>query len=288
MLPDHLTTGTHVALDFGISNTDVVAAVNGELHYWHQPYKGDPDAALIRDILAVQGIELSQLERLTVTGGRHKLLPAEMDGCPVVSIGEMEAIGRGGQVLAIRAGLTADTPIMVVSAGSGTAVLFAHNNTYRHVTGTAVGGGTMLGLARLLVGTTNPQEIDDLALQGSANHVDLTLGDVITGEVGNLPVDATAVHFGRIARGDTTPTPADYAAAIPSMVAQTIALIATAAAPGAGASHVVITGHMGDMASIRHIAKLVGHFYHTPIIVPDYAGYATALGALFSPPSHLT
>lgn len=282
MLPPHLTTGTHVAIDFGISNTDAVAAVNGELLYWHQPYKGDPDAALIHDILAVQGIELPQLARLAVTGGRHKLLPADIDGCPIVSVAEMTAIGRGGQILAIRAGLTADTPLMVVSAGSGTAVLFAHHHTYRHVTGTAVGGGTMLGLARLLVGTTNPVEIDALAQQGNARHVDLTLGDVITGEVGNLPVDATAVHFGRVARGDTTPTPADYAAAITSMVAQTIALVATAAAPGAGASHVIITGHMGDMASIRHIAGLVGHFYRTPVLVPDRAGYATALGALFT------
>jgi type II pantothenate kinase len=67
----------------------------------------------------------------------------------------------------------------VVSAGSGTAIVAGRGDQYAHITGSAVGGGTLLGLARLLLGTADPQEIDGLALQGDPNGVDLSLADVI-------------------------------------------------------------------------------------------------------------
>ncbi|MCC6166844.1 MAG: hypothetical protein IT329_06405 [Caldilineaceae bacterium] len=88
-----------------------------------------------------------------------------------------------------------------MSAGSGTAMVAADGASFRHVTGTGVGGGTLLGLGRLLLETTRPQEIDRLAAQGDAAAVDLGLQDVVTGPIGSLPSDATAVNFGRVAVG---------------------------------------------------------------------------------------
>jgi type II pantothenate kinase len=171
---------------------------------------------------------------------------------------------------------------MVVSAGSGTALIKAQDATCAHVSGTGVGGGTMIGLARLLLGTTDPAHIGELALAGDRNGADLSLADVITGPIGALPADATAVNFGRLARRDFAGAvrPEDLAAALVNLVAQTIGLVTVNAAAAYGCARIVVIGHMLDLAYFRHILGLVGKYYATPMLLPDAPGSATALGAL--------
>jgi type II pantothenate kinase len=272
----------HAAIDFGISNTDVVARVGGELRHWNQPYHGDPDEASVRAILWAGGIELDDLTRLAVTGGRHKLLPASLGRTQVVPFNEVQAIGRGGQAILGLADDERKQPTLVASAGSGTALIKAQGDEYAHVSGTGVGGGTMLGLARLLLGTLDPLAIGDLALQGDRNRADLSLADVITGPIGHLPADATAVNFGRLARPsfDGEVRRADLAAALVNLVAQTIGLITVNTARAQGCERIVVIGHMLDMGYFRHVLGLVGKYYATTMILPDAPGCATALGAL--------
>lgn len=270
------------AIDFGISNTDIVAQVNGEWRQWTQPYTGHPDPDQVRTILANGDVDLASLAILAVTGGRHRLLPAQIGDCVVQRVGELEAIGRGGQAIATLSDEVAVQPLLVVSAGSGTAMIKAHGHRYTHVTGTAVGGGTMLGLARLLIDTVDPQEIDELAQAGNSNGVDLSLADVITGPIGTLPAEATAVNFGQLARSTATPSRADLAAGIVTLVGQTIALIAVNAARSLPTTQIVITGHLTDMVTIRHMLAAVGALYGQTFHMPAAAGYATALGALLT------
>jgi type II pantothenate kinase len=279
------TTPNHpsqAAIDFGISNTDMIAQVDGKWRRWTQPYTGQPDPEQVRTILAKGDIDLNRLSLLAVTGGRHRLLPARIGECVVQGVGELEAIGRGGQAILEPTTPEETQPLLVVSAGSGTAMIKAHGRTYSHVTGTAVGGGTMLGLARLLIDTIDPTEINQLAQAGNANGVDLSLADVITGPIGTLPAAATAVNFGRLAREAGTPARADLAAAIVTLVGQTIALIAVNAARSLPTTQVVITGHLTDMVSIRRMLVAVGALYGQTFHLPEDAGYATALGALLT------
>jgi type II pantothenate kinase len=268
------------AIDFGISNTDAVAFVDGEWHRWTQSYRHEPDGEFVRNLLETRSIELSALPWLAVTGGRHRLLPPQIDGCRVVGVGELTAIGRGGQGLAGIQAIDSEPPILVVSAGSGTAMVAARGKQYTHVTGTAVGGGTMLGLARLLLGTVDPVQIDQLAQQGNASGVDLSLADVITGPIGTLPANATAVNFGRLGRFAMEASQPDLAAGLVTMVGQVIGLLAIQAARAQQIEQIVVIGHLTDMVSIRRVLSAVSHYYSTPIELPSDAGYATAFGAL--------
>ncbi|MEZ4866634.1 MAG: hypothetical protein R3C14_35270 [Caldilineaceae bacterium] len=273
------------AIDFGISNTDIVARIGAEWRMWTAPYTGHPDAGQVRTLLAQGNVALEQLAWLGVSGGRHRLLPAQLGNCTVVSIGELEAIGRGGQIIAERAKpeqahTIREQPILVVSAGSGTAMVAAQGERYSHVTGTAVGGGTLLGLGRLLLNTIDPQEINRLAEAGNANGVDLSLADVITGPIGALPAAATAVNFGRLARENVPSRREDLAAALVTLIGQTIALVAINAAKAQQTDTIVVTGHMTDMATIRHMLAAVGRLYGMSLHMPTDGGYATALGAL--------
>jgi type II pantothenate kinase len=270
------------AIDFGISNTDVVARIDGRLRHWNQPYDGDPDEESVRAILAAGGIDLANLARLGVTGGRHKLLPANFGRTQIVPVNEVQAIGRGGQAILHLAAADRAQPTMVASAGSGTALIRATGDNYAHVSGSGVGGGTMLGLARLLLGTIEPVEIGELALAGDRNGADLSLADVITGPIGSLPADATAVNFGRLGRrsfhGEVSRS--DLAAALVNLVAQTIGLVTINAAQAHGCERIVVIGHMLDMAYFREVLGLVGKYYVTSMILPESPGCATALGAL--------
>lgn len=273
--------GPLAAIDFGISNTDSVAAIQGEWRRWTRPYTREPNAALVRDLLTAGDIDLRDLRWLAVTGGRHRLLPKQIDACEVIGVDELTAIGRGGQALAGLKATPDQPPLLVVSAGSGTALVAARGQTYRHVSGTAVGGGTLLGLARLLLGTTDPTEIDQLAQAGNANGADLSLRDVVTGPIGSLPADATAVNFGRLSREAISVNRPDLAAALVTMVAQVIGLLAIQAARAERIERMVVIGHLTDMVSIRRILSQVGQYYSTPVELPGQAGYATALGALW-------
>lgn len=269
----------NAAIDFGISNTDAVTAQNDQLHHWTQPFRGRPDAELVRTILAAGGIDISALRQIAVTGGHSLVLPSHVDGCPIVHVNEVQAMARGGQALL---GLSPDdsAPLMITSAGSGVAMLAARGDQYAHITGSGVGGGTLLGLGRLLLGTTDPREIDALAQRGDPNGADLSLVDVVSGPIGNLPPETTAVNFGRLARTASPASSEDMAAALVTLVGQVIGTIAINAARAQEIDRVVVTGHLTDMPTMRAAIARTSTFFGLPFEMPTPAGHATALGAL--------
>jgi type II pantothenate kinase len=268
------------AIDFGISNIDAVAELDGVFRYWSQPSDGPPDDSVVQAVLATGGVSLEEITSVAVTGGRHKLLPPTLSDRPVIAVPEVTAIGRGGQALGLGADADPGTPILVVSAGSGTAVVSARGSEYAHVTGTGVGGGTLLGLSRLLLGTTDVAVIDAMALRGDPNGADLALRDVVSGPIGTLPADATAVNFGRLAKQSGAPHPDDLAAALQTLIGQVIAITAINAARAERIDRVVLIGHMADMPSFRRVIAQVGSYYGMQVAVPAQAGFGTALGAL--------
>ncbi len=264
------------AIDFGASNTDVVVRDGSATRHWTLPSEGQPDEARVRRVLSAGGVVPSDVEWIAVTGGNRTLLPASVDGRTLHRVDEVRAIGRGGLALA-----NLDSAL-VTSAGSGTACVAATLDGAHHVTGTDVGGGTLVGLARLLLGTVDPREIDELAQQGKDTTQNLTIAEVLGGAIGSLPPETTAVNFGRVARHPVEASREDTAAALVNMVGQVIAVIAINAARAQQLPHAVIVGHLTDLKSIRRTFGLVAKFYGATILTPECGGSATALGALLT------
>lgn len=272
------------AIDFGLTNIDVVIASH--------PFDGQIErTALVPGRRRVDETELRRaldavitaprdFARICVTGGQHRKLPDEIDGVPIVKIGEIDAIGRGGLALADV------NDALVVSAGSGTAMIAARQGDCHHVTGSAVGGGTLLGLCKLLIGTSDPHTINDLAMNGDANKVDLTLVEATGGAIGRLPRDANAVNFGRIAALDANALQAlpkeDVAAGVAVLVGQVIAVIAINAAKAERLDKIVVVGHLVDLPCMKRVLNTVAGYYGADIRVPAMPGFATALGALLA------
>jgi type II pantothenate kinase len=273
-----------LGLDFGLTNLDgALGQDRGLLRGWRQPTQGPASEKVMRAALETGNVNLHDLSAIGTTGGRHKDLPSSIEGIPIRPIGEAQSVGRGGLALT---GLEA---ALVVSAGTGTSMISARRISkngetgfeFKHVTGSAVGGGTLLGLGKLLLGTSNPLEIGELASRGDPAGVDSTLVDVIGGGIGHLPPDATAVNLGRLAHLETTPSREDLAAGLVTLVSQVIAVIALNAATANNLERIVIVGHLPDLEPIQVAIRRVWGFYGVPNppIFPENAGFATALGA---------
>lgn len=264
------------AVDFGASNTDVVIHDGATVRHWRVPSEGHPSDDRVRAVLAHGGVTPADVRWIAVTGGNRTTLSATLEGRPVHQVAEVQAIGRGGLAL------TGLERAAVASAGSGTAVVAAGPDEFRHISGTGVGGGTLVGLARLLVGTVDPREIDALAQAGSDTALNLTIGEILGQAIGSLPPETTAVNFGRVARHTVEASRQDTAAALVNMVGQVIAVIAINAARAQQLTDTVIVGHLTDLPSVRRTFELVGQYYHAAIRIPEGGGKATALGALLT------
>jgi type II pantothenate kinase len=261
-----------VGIDIGGSTTDAVLLTNGEIVVVTIE-TGDPLAAAagaLGKLLSTVGGALAEIRAVAVSGGGARCLENQLFGVPVVKVPEIEAIGVGGSTLAEK------SSALVVSLGTGTALVSVREKTIEHVGGTGVGGGTLLGLARHLLGVTRLDTLEQMAAHGDLSHVDLTVGDIAGGPVGIVPASATASNFGKV-RAD--PTPSDKALALVNMVAEVTFTISLMAARARQHNDVVLTGKLTRVKPLRERLEAARPRRGENVIIPPYAEYATAIGA---------
>lgn len=269
-----------LAIDLGLTNIDIIQRRATGLEHICMPASNQSILTQVQLALGKVIGPDHTITRAAVTGGQYRNLPDEVGGVSLIKVSEVAAIGRGGLYLSQL------EQALVVSAGTGTAMVAAyctqsaHGQSATHVTGSAVGGGTLLGLGRLLLGTADPLAIDRLALQGDANRVDLTLVEAVGSAVGRLPVNANAVNFGRLGREAVDIAHADLAAGLVRLIGQVIAVVAINAARAESLATIIVTGHLVDLLSVRQVMDEVAGFYGADIRVPPQPGTGTAIGAL--------
>lgn len=261
-----------VGIDIGGSTTDAVL-LNGEEVVVVTIETGDPLAAAagaLGKLLSTAGGNLSDIRAIAASGGGARCLQDQLFGVPVVSVPEITAIGVGGSTLAEK------KEALVVSLGTGTALVSVRHENIEHVGGTGVGGGTLLGLARHLLGVSRLDTLEQLALHGDLSRVDLTVGDIAGGPVGIVPATATASNFGKV-RSD--PTQADKALALVNMVAEVTFTLSLMAARARQHHEIVLTGKLTRVKSLRERFEAMRPRRGESVVVPPYAEYATAIGA---------
>jgi type II pantothenate kinase len=185
-------------------------------------------------------------------------------------IPEIDAIGFGGSTLANY------SECIVVSIGTGTAVVHFSKQGARHVGGTGMGGGTIKGLSSVICDLDDPMQIEAQALKGNPSKINLTISDLGYESLSFLDSDMTASNFADIKSNKT----ADMAAGIQRLVGETVGIIASICAREFKCQdRVVIVGKVANSQFIRHTIDLVGKLYQTQFTYPENAGYATVYGA---------
>lgn len=95
-----------------------------------------------------------------------------------------------------------DFPKLLVSVGSGVSMIKVNNySSYERVSGTMIGGGTLLGLANLLTGVNNFDNILELSKKGDNSKVDMLVKDIYgdNSPLKGLSGDLLASSFTKVA-----------------------------------------------------------------------------------------
>jgi len=196
-------------------------------------------------------------------------MPARMKK-KVQMISEIDAIGIGGSALANY------SDCIVVSIGTGTAIVHFSEQGARHVGGTGIGGGTIKGLSSIICGLDDPVQIEAQALKGDPSKINLTISDLGYEGLSFLGSDMTASNFAEVKSNK----PEDMAAGILRLVGETVGIIASMCAREFKCpDRVVVVGKVANSQFIRHTIDLVGTLYQTRFTFPQNPGYATVYGA---------
>lgn len=214
-------------------------------------------------------LALSDIGQVLMTGVGSSHIKRSIYELPCKTVPEFDCIGRGGLYLS---GLS---EAIVVSMGTGTAIVHAKaGEDAAYLGGTGVGGGTLLGLAKKMLGIESTAHLEQLAEGGDLGHIDLRIGDITKKDF--LPTTLTAANFGKVS---DLATPADTAIGIINMVFETIGMMALFAARSRGVENIVMTGNLTRLAYAVPFFANFSRVFGANFLLPENAQFATVIGA---------
>jgi type II pantothenate kinase len=198
-----------------------------------------------------------------------------------VSIGEFEAWAAGARTLLTAAAEPAPERFLMVSLGTGTSALLVEPGSVTRVGGTALGGGTVVGLTAALTGERDFATIAELARRGDRRRVDLLISDVYP-QGFMLPGDANAASFAKLSRSAVGGASlADLAHGVIGLVAENVGLICAGLAVRCDVERVVFGGSTLELGStLTIILDVVCRMFGRSAHFLEDGRYAGALGAL--------
>lgn len=267
--------GYIIGVDLGTSGTKLAARGPQRLSFQRRPtVRGETLAArAVEQFLDWAEIPRNEVDRLVLTGVRTSFFTRPLLGLPTFTVPEFEAIGRGGMIAGVERAL-------VVSMGTGTALVMAGPEGCAHLGGSGIGGGTLSGLGLLLLGEGRPDRIGQMALRGRPEKVDLLMGDICKVDLPNLQRDMTAANFGHVA---PDAAPEDIALGLVTMVLQSAGLAASFTLRGKDVRDVALTGALTQLPQAREQFDFMEECFYLRFHLSDTAAYATAYGAAVCP-----
>ncbi|MEG2377907.1 MAG: type II pantothenate kinase [Clostridia bacterium] len=262
-----------IGIDIGGSTTKIIGYRDGATFSPLIVKADDPKASLFGafgKFVSENNLELTDIDKVMLTGVGAIEIAGDLFGVPTTRIAEFNAIGAGGLFLS---GLD---KAIIVSMGTGTAFVVAEHGSVRHIGGTGVGGGTLLGLSGRILNVRSFDDLVETAKSGNLDNVDLTIKDISNEHLDSLPPHMTASNFGKIS---DLATSGDLALGIINLVFQTIGVISVFASSMEGTKNIVLTGNLTHVPQIHEIFDLMETLYDVKFIIPQLSEYATATGA---------
>lgn len=219
----------------------------------------------------VNGLALTDIEKVLTTGVGASYLSKPIYSLPCGTVPEFKSIGLGGLYLS---GLD---EAIIVSMGTGTAIVHARRGQEAdYLGGTGVGGGTLLGLSKKMLGIEEINHLEALAAEGDLSKIDLRVGDFShKGKNVSLPDHMTAANFGKLS---DVASQGDLALGLLNMVFETVGMMALFAARSRGLRDIVLTGNLTGIAYAREAFASLSTMFGVNFMIPDNAQYATVIG----------
>jgi type II pantothenate kinase len=262
-----------IGIDIGGSTTKIVGLFEDNIFSPILVKATDPIASVygaFGKFISVNKLSLTDIHRVMVTGVGSSFITEPLYGIPTGKVDEFRAIGMGGL------SLSRLQKAIIVSMGTGTALVMADASGVQHIGGTGVGGGTLLGLSNRMLNVRAFEDLIETAQGGNLNHIDLVIGDITQDKLTGLPPETTASNFGKLS---DLATKADVALGIINLVFQTIGLISVFATRIHGTQDVVLTGNLTNVPQAQDIFAALEKLFQVRFHTPQNAEYATAAGA---------
>jgi len=262
-----------IGIDIGGSTTKITGFQNNQIVSPFLVRATDPISSLygaFGKFLNQNQLQLSDISYIMITGVGSSYVKKRIFGIPTGRVDEFYAIGMGGLFLS---GLS---NAVIVSMGTGTAFVKAEGANVRHLGGTGVGGGTLLGLSNRMLNIRHFNDLVEMANGGILSNIDLFVGDISSNLIVGLPPETTASNFGKIS---DLASKHDIALGIINLVFQTIGVLSIFAARTDGTQDIVLTGNLTNVPQSAEIFEGLMKLYAVRFHVPEHAEYATALGA---------
>ena len=221
------------------------------------------------------GLKLNDINKVMITGGGASYMSEPIYSLACQPVPEFDSIGLGGLYLS---GLD---EAVVVSMGTGTALVYAKKEgegvSTKYLGGTGVGGGTLIGLSRKMLGVDTIEHIEQLCEGGDLNKIDLRIKDISKNQAyKGVNEDLTASNFGKLSDlADQN----DIALGIANMVSETIAMISIFAARSYGIKNIILVGNLTSIKAIRNTFKGLENSFDVNFIIPEMAQFGTVIGA---------
>ncbi|MBO5295015.1 MAG: pantothenate kinase [Clostridia bacterium] len=223
---------------------------------------------------AENGLELSDIDRILMTGAGSSVITKPIYNLACTPVPEFSGIGIGGLYLS---GLD---EAIVVSMGTGTALIHAKkeqgNHTIEYLGGTGMGGGTLIGLCRKMLGVDTVEHIEQLCTDGDLNNIDLRIKDISRSQYQGINEDLTAANFGKVS---DLATSSDLALGIANMVAETIMMLAVFAARSYHLKNIVLIGNLTTIEPIRKVFESHAESFGVNFLIPKNSQFGTVIGA---------
>ena len=221
------------------------------------------------------GLKLDKIDKVMVTGAGASYMSEPIYSLNCVSVPEFECIGRGGLYLS-----DLDEAI-VASLGTGTALIYAHKENgegkTEYLGGTGVGGGTLIGLSRKMLGVDTIEHIEQLCEGGDLNKIDLRIKDIsVNHTYKGVNDDLTASNFGKLS---DLANKHDIALGIANMVTETIGMMAIFAARNYKLKDIILTGNLTAIKPITETFLNLGKIFGVNFIIPENSQFGTVIGA---------
>ena len=263
-----------IGIDVGGSTTKICAIKDGVLLPPDSVTATDPLASVygaFGKYTAENKISLSGIDCVAVTGVGSAFLENDIYGLPTKHISEFSATGKGGLFLSEK------EEAIIVSMGTGTAIMHAKGKTSSHMGGTGVGGGTLVGLSKQMLGMTCAEEVAELAKQGTLSNIDLTIEAMTKKDISpTLTAKTTASNFGNLT---DTATKADVALGIINMVFETTGMMAVFCSRQKNVKDIVLTGNLSVLPQTKEKFESLSAMFDVNFIIPRLSQYATVIGA---------
>jgi type II pantothenate kinase len=257
-----------IGLDVGATLCKL-AVVGGSLETEHHPSR---ELSVVR-----RRVEALAPERVVATGGGASELGDALAGRRVAHVPEFDAWAGGLPVVAAAEGVVLPERYLLVSLGTGTSILAIDGASVSRAGGTGVGGGTALGLAKLLLGV---ERFDELI--GLAARVDLLVSEVYRGMPATVARSLTASNFAKL----ESTRAADVAHALLGLVGETVVLVTLGLARSAGADTVAYCGTtLAGNAPLRAIIEEISTFFGLRPLFLERGAYCGAVGAAVLAPA---